>query len=379
MKILHVVGRLTPEWGGLSLFVAQIAKYQSVQGHAITILTGKQKPDQVICDIGAASHTCVDEKVCVQFVQTFDVVHIHGLWLPLYWKLARLTRHAGVPLILSTHGMLEAPALKFSRWRKRLAWYLFQRKLLTGADLLHATTQAETRTLRHQGMTQPVIEIPPAVEIQRDVRARSNQTKKTALFLGRLHLIKGIDLLVDAWISVGDNNWQLIVAGPDESGLMEDLKKRIQKSAIDIDVNFIGPVYGDDKTQLLQDADLVIVPSLSENFGVTVIEGLGHGCPVMTTTGTPWQSLAERKLGWLSKPSAESISETLSHVLSLPLHELQEMGANGREWVQDNFSWHIGADRLVAAYSWLHGKCEKPSRVRLLNDSSGQMSVQTND
>ena len=351
MRILHVVGSLAREWGGLSLFVAEMAAEQASAGHAVTLLT-QDRPGRGGCwDAGLAIVVSAADSTMEELVRESAVVHVHGLWLPFHHQAARLARKYRRAHVISTHGMLEPEALRFSRWKKRLAWALYQRHDLACAPLLHATTAVETRSIRAHGFKQAVVEVPPGVRVSATPSRGSGP--RVALFLGRIHPMKGIDRLIDAWAEVRPQGWRLVLAGPDEGGHWAQVAARIQAAGMAGQIEWLGPVFDATKERVLNEAHLLVIPSLSENFGIVVAEGLAHGLPVLTTTGTPWQCLTEERCGWWVEPTVAGIAAALKSACTLDSNTLQDMGQRGRLLAETHFRWDCGARQLLAAYDGL--------------------------
>jgi glycosyltransferase involved in cell wall biosynthesis len=109
-----------------------------------------------------------------------------------------------------------------------------------------------------------------------------------ALFLSRLHPLKGLGMLIDAWAEIPHAGWQLLVVGTDEAGHEAEIKARVERRGLAGAVTFGGPRYGDEKVAVMQAADLFVLPTHSENFGIVVAEALACGVPVITTKGAPW-------------------------------------------------------------------------------------------
>ncbi len=266
-----------------------------------------------------------------------DIMHIHGLWRPHYHQFAKVARQKNIPYVISPHGMLEANALSISKWRKRIAWRLFQWRDLRLSSALHATTSREAETFNLKGLDNRCIIAPPGVHLPKaDYRAR-HTSEKRVLFLGRLHPIKGIDRLVNAWIRVNPAGWRLAVAGPDEAGMRSRLEQQLKTASITT-VDWIGPVFGAKKSELYSSTDLLVVPSLSENFCIVVIEALSHGIPVIATHGTPWHSLIDFECGWWVENSEIVLARALVQATSLSRTDLAIMGERGKRLINSTYS-----------------------------------------
>jgi glycosyltransferase involved in cell wall biosynthesis len=293
-------------------------------------------------------------------------MHVHGLWLPLYHRALAVSRRIKKPYLLSVHGMLERGALGFSRWKKRMALFLYQKKDLQLAPVLHATTRSELQTVRAFGLRQPVVTLPIGVRFSSaEQKPLRNGIVRHALFLGRIHPVKGVLPLVDAWAAVRPKGWQLDLAGPDEAGHLEVVRRRLCELNLEQEVVYHGPAFGEAKEKLLAKASLMVVPSLSENFGVVVAEGLAHRLPVITTEGTPWAVLAREGCGWCVPLGCESLAGALRDALALSPEKLEEMGTRGKVLAEREFSWPRIAEQMNHVYAWLKGQGARPACVGL--------------
>jgi glycosyltransferase involved in cell wall biosynthesis len=269
--------------------------------------------------------------------------------------------------------------------------------------------------------------------------------KRVALFLSRLHPIKGADLLVDAWglarsskvlkcesskvgpcqnVGVRESedrvastdcrteNWHLLIAGPDELGTLQRLREQVQRLGLEGSVTFCGPLYGAERAAALAAADLFVLPTRNENFGIVVAEALASGTPVITTKGAPWAELLGRsasskvltcesskvgeaagvqsaaadgsqqsqdrcqnncrtfelpnfrtvpdRSGWWVEVGAEPLAAALTEAMSLTDEERRAMGENGRRLVEAKYQWPMIAKAMEKVY----GGCVRSSKVR---------------
>ena len=126
---------------------------------------------------------------------------------------------------------------------------------------------------------------------------------------------------------------------------------------------FRGPVYGEAKLDLLFSADLYVLPSFTENFAISVAEAMACGLPVITTDRTPWSLLPEKAAGWCIAAGEDSLTDCLSDALGLAPEALQAMGRNGREWMKNDYSWEVVANKSLRTYEWLSGGCRRPEWI----------------
>ena len=147
--------------------------------------------------------------------------------------------------------------------------------------------------------------------------------------------------------------WRLVIAGPDEARHQEEIVRAVAAPDLRDVVSFAGALYGEVKQSALFAADLLVLPSHSESFGMVVAEALAHGVPVLTTTGTPWSGLRERGAGWWVEATVDGIAEGLRQAASKPPEALRAMGERGRAWMTADYSWEQVAKRFVRLYEGL--------------------------
>jgi len=177
------------------------------------------------------------------------------------------------------------------------------------------------------------------------------------LFLSRVHPKKGIETLLRAWARVEGQNpdWDLKIVGVGAPEYLDDLSTLVAKLGLSR-ASLPGPLYGTDKQKVYDEADLFILPTHSENFGLVVAEALASGCPAIVTRGAPWAGLEQHGCGWWIAHSVEEMATTLQDALKRPAAELSEMGTRGRLWMQKEFSWRGISEQMAEAYEWtLHG------------------------
>jgi glycosyltransferase involved in cell wall biosynthesis len=265
--------------------------------------------------------------------------------------------------------MLEPWALDYHAWRKRLAMCFYQRRDLEAAKLIFATAPQEMESIRRLGLKQPVAVIPNGVKLPtisyketRNELTSSQNSVRNAVFMSRIHPKKGLLNLVESWGRIRPVNWHLRVAGPDEGGHLEEVMRRVRTLGLEAAVEYVGEVEGDTKIALFENADLFVLPSFSENFGVVVAEAMAHGVPVITTHGTPWEGLLHHGCGWWIKPTADALTEVLSEAMNMDEASLRSMGKKGREYASE-FDWSNIAQQTVEVYQWVLGQGSKPACV----------------
>jgi glycosyltransferase involved in cell wall biosynthesis len=299
-----------------------------------------------------------------------DVVHLHGMWLPEYKTAFKVAKRSNLPVVISPHGTLTPWDLSKKKWKKRLAMLLYQKAILAKVDMFFATSQVEADGLRLLGLKQPIAVVPIGVDIPVGINSTIEQESdgRVVLYMGRIHPGKGVLDLVEAWRLNRRPTWKLRIAGPAISSIELSyrrlVEKKIDEYGLASEIELLGMLDGSAKRNAFEAADIFILPTYSENFGIVVAEALAHGLPVITTTGAPWNELVEYNCGWWTSPGAVGISKALSSAMAMTPDELSEMGRRGRKLIIDNYSWrHIGASSLEA-YKWLLDKSRpKPSFI----------------
>jgi glycosyltransferase involved in cell wall biosynthesis len=293
----------------------------------------------------------------------FELIHDHGLWLPHNGSVADLSKRFGIPLLISPHGMLEPGALALKALPKRFIWYCFQRSWLQQADVLFAASNQEYRHFRQMGLKQPVAIIPHGVQIPEfPERAPKNSGVRTVLFLSRFHPIKGLVNLISAWKKARPKGWRLILAGPDEGNYQKVIMGKVEAEGLQGEIQFIGPVYGHQKEQLYCQADIFVLPSFSENFGMVVAEALAYGLPVIASKGTPWETLEMHQCGWWVNNTVDELAKALEEAVNLSDHQRIEMGIRGRQLVESHYSWDRVTSQMIEVYLWvLQGRKQTPA------------------
>ena len=398
MKVLHVIGKLGREFGGPS---------RSSQG--LVVALRQMGVDAWLRSMDPSDRPWIpgvqylEEEVSIETIRKFDLVHIHEIWYPSLHRVAVLCRKAGVPYVVAPRGMLEPWSLKQKWLKKRLARFLYQDNDLHLAAALHATAESEADQLRKLGFKNKIIVSPNGVNVPVgtfETKAKDKGEQRRVLFVSRMHPKKGVLELVEAWAKMRELERIVGVGGKENGQWVCELvytmnseeewayEKKVKARILELGMSyqdkdgtvhsptptsnsnfiFTGPLDDTAKWAAYARADLFVLPTHSENFGIVIAEALWAGVPVITTKGTPWKGLlgegegqgqgegegeGEGRCGWWIDVGVEPLVTALSEAMVLTDEARAEMGRNGRKLVEAKYTWAAAAKSLVEGYEKL--------------------------
>jgi glycosyltransferase involved in cell wall biosynthesis len=292
------------------------------------------------------------------------VAHLHCPWTASNLQMSRVARRLGVPYIVSIHGMLDDWSMSQRGWKKRLFLALGGRRYLRAADRLHYTAAAERQQAERWVPGAAAAVLPCMVDLAPFQSLPGRQPALAAfpalagddpklLFLSRLHEKKGVHLLIDAaaLLRQTGQRFKLLIAGAGSADYESQLRRQTQRLRLEDVVSFLGMVKGVEKISLYQAADLFVLPTQQENFGLVLIEALAAGTPVLTTRGTDiWQEIAAAG-GTIIDNTPTAISSALGSLLD-DRASLAAQGQRGRQWVLKN----LDSDKLASDYESLYAQ-----------------------
>ena len=296
------------------------------------------------------------------------VVHNHGLWIWANYCAVACSNLVSQKIIFSTHGLLEPWALRHHLFRKKIFWNLWQRRHLSLAAAIHATSLQEHESLRSLGVKNPIAVIPIGITAgARSLEAQSTAGRKTLLFLSRIDSKKGLERLFLIWKKHIQRflGWELIIAGDGARSYVDGLKRKAAELGIQDRIHWVGFVQGEEKTKLFKQASIYILPTFSENFGIAIGEALAQGVPVITTNGTPWSDLASERCGWYAENNELAIEQAMLSAMATPPTILKEMGERGRALIERKYAWPEIAKKMADTYRWMLKMGDRPDCVRL--------------
>ena len=349
MKIFNVIAGM-PKAAGTTTFVENLTAGVRERGHSIQICT---RFDEVERGGGA------------------DIVHIHGLWSFLLHRASRWARQNDIPVVWSTHGMTAPWSMRHKWWKKSLVWHSLQKWDLKHAAALHCTTDLEVEWNEKLGFKNcfvaPLGTNENLTQGHGDAEGvEGGSDCLRVLFVGRIYPVKGLVNLVKAAALIKQSNSlnnrtiRFRIVGPDQAGHRSELMKLAADLKVSEMFEWPGPKFGDELSAEYDSCDLLILPSLTENFGGVVIDALAHGKPVIASEFTPWRELEKERCGWWVELPGEKAKcqgegeqgTTLDSALreAMVRKDLREMGARGRKLVEARYTWAAVCDKMIKGY-----------------------------
>ncbi|ASC72842.1 Glycosyltransferase Type 1 [Halomicronema hongdechloris C2206] len=387
LRVLQIVPSISLVYGGPSQMVRGFSAALGAAGAAVTVLTTDANGDVGQPPLAVPLNQPVPEdgytiwyfhcspwrrykfslgllQWLARHSQDYDIAHVHALFSPVSTAAATVARWRGLPYLLRPLGTLDPADLRKKQQLKRLYGYLLERPNLAGAAAVHFTSQPEAdvseRFGTHAqevviplGVTPPTTLSPEAVQEMCD-RNAIPPDRPRLLYMSRLDPKKGLDLLLPALEQLLRHSipfhFILCGANPQDPGYEHSIRQWIQHSPLAQRTTITGFVSGDEKAALLQAADVFVLPSYYENFGIAVAEAMMAGNPVVITRGVYiWPDIQQAEAGWLCDGTAESLAQVLTQALGDPL-ERQRRGQQAQTLANQRYSWDAIAQQTLQIY-----------------------------
>jgi glycosyltransferase involved in cell wall biosynthesis len=383
MKILHVIANLAPRYGGPSQACWEMARAVAQLGHEVSIYTTNQDgsgelavpTDRPVWRDGVEVRyfpiqaprfwgTSLPLALALRRkIPACDLVHLHSLYLFHSLVAGHYCRRYAVPYVIRPQGTLDPFMYRRHRGRKRLMELLFEHRNIRGAAALHFTAAEEQELAAPYTFQTPGLVVPLGINFDefavlpepgrfRDRHPEIND-KPIILFFGRINFKKGLDLLAQAFGAVARRRQDvhLVIAGPDNEGWGERVRTWLGEEGVLGRTTFTGMLLGPEKLAVLRDADLFVLPSYSENFGLAVIEAMAAGLPVIISDKVNiWREVQAAEAGRVIPCSAGALADQILEVLTH--HDAAtQMGRQGRSLVMERFQWPRIGRSLAEAYA----------------------------
>ena len=299
-----------------------------------------------------------------------DLFHGNGLWQAPVHFMCFFAFRKKIPYIISPHGTLDDWSLSQSKIKKKIALILFQKKDLNRANCIHVTSEREKQNIRNLGFKNPIAVIPNGIDLE-NISPNLNFIKKEKkiLYLSRIHPVKGVENLINAWEMLDESHregWVVDIIGNGDENYLSFLKKMIRDKSLESELIIRGPLYNDEKIAAYKSAKLFVLPTFSENFGIVIAEALASGLPVITTKGAPWSDLEKFNCGFWLDIGVEPLRIGLIDAMNKTDIELNTMGQKGRELIEKTYSIKSVAKQMESLYNWILNKEDRPNFVDVL-------------
>lgn len=377
MKVLHIAASMAPEWGGPVKAIQGLTEALVRNGIDVSIFAPfqKGKEKEVVLPKGVntklfpqdifakfwRNHSFALKKGLVKEINKFDLIHVHEIWHHSHFVAYRLTRKFNKPYVITIHGALRPWCLNYKTLKKRIFSSLFERQILEQASTLHAISEEEVKNIRAFGVNNtPIVTIPNGIDLQEFQNLPPKEelikfypqikNQKIVLFLGRIHPIKGLDILAKAFGALlrKRKDVHLLIVGPDEGYKKEMVNLLTTENAME-NTTFTGMLTGNKKQSALSAADIFVLPSYSEGLAITVLEAMAWGLPVVITKNCNFHQVGEAGAGMVIDADIDQLSNALIELLNNP-KLCKEMGERGRSLILERYTWDKVADQMIILY-----------------------------
>jgi glycosyltransferase involved in cell wall biosynthesis len=328
MKVLLAVESHFKEYGGPYTAITQEVEY----------LNKKKIYNKILFKNSNYFSYSVDLE---NIIQDFDIVHIYGIWRPFLIKVFYIAKKLKKKIIISPIGALEPWSLNQKKLKKKIAWYFYQKKILDNADIIHATSDIEAKNIEDNKVKSKIKVIAHGLTIDNKFNpVIKKNKKKIILFFSRVHSKKGLIELISIWKNLKSNNdWQLHIYGPiSDKFYFNKMINEIKYNKLEKSIFYLESVFNHEKKMdIYKKADGFILPSKSENFGISIGEAMSCALPVLTTLQTPWKIIQQYNAGYIFNFSKKEIQLNLNKFMTLSDEDRYKMGVNALNLIKEKF------------------------------------------
>ena len=360
VRIVHVVGSINRKHGGPGEVVCNLSLFQSELGMNVSILTDDNDNNilnEIENDIDIYNYNKSSFKENIKILlkdcsnETL-IFNLHGVWELLLYRTAVMIMKHNIPYIITPHGMLDKWCLQQNSLKKKIALSTYVGRMFRNCAYVHALTAKESRDVKSLYNNVSTELIPNGIDLNlislKDSIApefEKFKNDKYILYLSRIHYKKGLDYLVRAYSELRHDDIKLVIAGNDD-GYKNDIIRDIAKIDPKLKVEFIGPVYNQNKFFMLKNALLFCLPSRQEGFSVAVLEALGVGTPVVISDACNFPEVATKKAGIEYKiyledypNTVKSLKVALEFILNMKPEMYLSYSDNAKEMIKENYTW----------------------------------------
>jgi len=377
VNILHIMNSVNPASGGPIEVVKQLWTTPISGKHHVEIVS-LDSPDAphvkqcpvLVHPLGPAKLGYAFSARLVPWLRAnhgrFDAAIVNGIWQFHSFGAWRALHDSSTPYVLFTHGMLDPwfkkqyPLKHVKKW---MYWPLAEYRVLRDAQAVLFTSEEE-RVLARQsfwlyrckemvvnyGTAKPSGN--PELELGEFFgRYPELRNKKLALSMGRIHPKKGYDLLIEAFAKVlgPHSQWHLVIAGPDQVGWQKQLEHRAEQLGVASRITWTGMISGSLKWGAYRAAEIFVLPSHQENFGVVVAEAMAVGLPPLISNKVNiWREIQADGAGVVAEDTLQGTCDLLQNYLEMPDQEAAAMGQRARKCFEQRFQIDRAAETLLA-------------------------------
>ncbi|MBZ8178505.1 hormogonium polysaccharide biosynthesis glycosyltransferase HpsP [Oscillatoria salina] len=385
MRVLQIVPSVSLVYGGPSQMVLGLSKALAAEGVEVTLLTTNSNGDagQPPLDVPLQQPLSQDGYKIIYFrcspfrrykfsldllgwlannAKAYNLAHIHALFSPISTAAATVARIKKLPYIMRPLGTLDPADLQKKRQLKQIYGQLLEKPNLANAAAVHFTSEQERQISERFGAQTRDLVIPLGVELPPNLPELGTTRKQLGiaaekpliLYMSRLDPKKGLDLLIPALerlLREGvDFHFVLAGGNPQNPDYERKIREQIKASQLANWTTITGFVTGEKKLGLLQDADLFVLPSYYENFGIAVAEAMAAATPVVISDQVHiWQEVQEAEAGWVTKCNIDSLTKTIKSAIE-EVDSRQERGMKAKKLVIEKYSWDAIARQTIVAY-----------------------------
>lgn len=376
MRILHICA-YTWSIGGPARMIYDHTQVAVAAGHQVDILSPMSPGDKLYpAPEGSRVIPCLRTPFISRFFREvsldlyrylkahsadYDIIHCHGLWH--FGSIAPFLVDKTVPKVITIHGVLDAWALRQSRWKKQTMDFLVQKKFMARADLIHILNEDERQDVEtYLGYKHPRIVLipngievadfavlPPQGQFKKEFNLDVNQ--RMVLFMSRLNIKKGLDLLLPAFRDYCRQHTDavLVLAGSDDGYLLQT-QQFINQNGLEKQIRLVGMLTGETKLAALSDADVFVLPSYSEGLSMAVLEAMAAGVPTVISDRVGLgRHVGQIQAACLTDLNPEAIGKQLDAVLHQADYA-ETLRKNARKLVRSQYEIKVVGHQLLQEY-----------------------------
>lgn len=279
-----------------------------------------------------------------------DIIHLFGGWTFFYLNIFKLGKKLRKKIIIHPMGLFDPESFKQKRIKKEIAWKLYQKRMLLESDLIHCGSYLEEQNLKRLNKKFKTIVLPFSIDRSDLKKNFSKKLNRRCIFFSRLHKQKGLDRLIQAWKIVADRTWKLDIVGFGNKNFYE---KKFQLHRYK-NIKFFNPITNKKKKiELFEKYDFFALPSISESFGLAILESLGRRVPVLTTNKTPWIEVQRKNSGWVINDTFIELKLVLYEIFNTSKKDFLKKKRNTIN-IAKNFDTHKVSKLYLNSYKHLY-------------------------